>query len=367
LFLVGTNFKINIMKQICLSALLVLVTFFASAQREADKILEFEGNVKNLVIVPFNGIVLISTSTKIKAYNQEEKKVIWEIDKPEGDTVKEAAKQLTGFLSKGISPETLNSETPEFRVIPETPFLQLLQQNKLFVINSFNGEYVFESKDTDPAFFDSEYLFDEDAMLLRGIKDENLVISKYNIKENKYVWETKVADNYQDLASKFNAALGEDISAVGRDRFELVNDKIFILAKAQLYVIKNDSGELLWKQELNKFSNFYVNNDATYILVSTGKLFKEEIFLKKANDGSAVWEKPIKTKFLVLFEDWQDKMLLAHYRGFNFYNYATGEKKWKKDPKGKNIKSVIPQGTDFLYVYDDEMMLLDKDGQKKWK
>ncbi len=347
--------------------MLLLVTLLSFAQRKADKVLEFEDKIKNLVVVPFNGIALISTNSKIIAYNQDSEEIIWEIAKPATDAVKDVKKQLIKAFSSGLTASSFKNESNEFKVIPDTPFLQLLQQNKLFIINSFNGEYVFKSKDEDPAFFDAEYLFDEDAVLLRGIKNENLVISKYKIKESKYLWETKLAENYQDLASKFNSALGEDVDSIGRDRFELVEDKIFILAKGQLFVIKNDTGNLLWKQELSEFSNFFVNNDASYILVSTGKLFKTEIFLKKAIDGSAVWEKPIKTKGLVLFEDWSDKMLLAHYRGFNFYNYKTGNKQWEKDPKGKNIKSVIPQGTDFLYVYDDEMMLLDGNGQKKWK
>lgn len=347
--------------------MLLLVTLLSFAQRKADKVLEFEDKIKNLVVVPFNGIALIATNSKIIAYNQDSEEIIWEIVKPATDAVKDVTKQLVKAFSSGLTASSFKNESNEFKVIPDTPFLQLLQQNKLFIINSFNGEYVFKSKDEDPAFFDAEYLFDEDAVLLRGIKNENLVISKYKIKESKYLWETKLAENYQDLASKFNSALGEDVDSIGRDRFELVEDKIFILAKGQLFVIKNDTGNLLWKQELSEFSNFFVNNDASYILVSTGKLFKTEIFLKKAIDGSAVWEKPIKTKGLVLFEDWSDKMLLAHYRGFNFYNYKTGNKQWEKDPKGKNIKSVIPQGTDFLYVYDDEMMLLDENGQKKWK
>lgn len=355
------------MKKVLLSVLLLLVSFMASAQRKADKVLEFGDKVKNLVVVPFNGIALISTASKITAYNQDSEKIIWEIDKPSTDLAKDATKQLVNVFSKGLSANSFKTDSNDFKIIPDTPFLQLLQQNKLFIINSFNGEYVFKSKDTDPAFFDSEYIFDEDAILLRGIKDENLIVSKYKIKEGKYLWETKLAEKYQDLASKFNSALGDDIASVGRDRFELVADKIFILAKGQLFAIKNNSGDLLWKQELSEYSNFFVNNDASYVLISTGKLFKTEIFLKKANDGTAVWEKPIKTKSLVLFEDWSDKMLLAHYKGFNFYEYETGQKRWEKDPKGKNIKSVIPQGTDFLYVYDDEMMLLDKNGQKKWK
>ena len=91
------------------------------------------------------------------------------------------------------------------------------------------------------------------------------------------------------------------------------------------------------------------------------------MYLYEAESGRKILDQPIETKILLLYEDWQDKMLLAHWKGFNFYDYDTGKKKWPKDPKGKSFKKVLPIGKDFLYAYDDELMLIDKNGQKRWK
>ena len=353
---------------------LLLLTFFlistltnVFAQREADKILKFDSKVNDLIIVPFNGIITISDGKNLNGYDPNTNENLWSTPIP---------KQNVGSVINNteLTPEAIlsaNKKGSGFDVITDTPFLQKFFDNRLYVINSFNGDLIFKSDDSDIFFYQSEYLFDEDALLLRGLRDKSLIITKYDLKNKKYLWETNVSESFGSVLTKLSSLVG--IKPTGNaDKMEQIVDKIFILAKSKFYALDSDTGKLLWSSEKTDYNNFYANQDASYILLDENEskgLFnsKSIISLRNANDGSEVWKKPIKTKKLVLFEDWKNKMLLAHYNGFNFYDYKTGEKVWKKDPKGKNIKSAIPQGTDFLYVYDNEMMLIDKDGLKKWK
>ena len=131
-------------------------------------------------------------------------------------------------------------------------------------------------------------------------------------------------------------------------------------------------GTIVWKYDTGYAYDFYYSLDGSRMILiytKTKKLlsFKNFVDLYDVESGEKLRDEPIDTKFVLLFEDWQDKMLLAHYKGFNFFDYTTGEKLWPKDPKGKNFKKVVPVGKDFLYAYDDELMLIDKDGQKLWK
>ncbi|WP_316807458.1 hypothetical protein [Pedobacter agri] len=73
------------------------------------------------------------------------------------------------------------------------------------------------------------------------------------------------------------------------------------------------------------------------------------------------------TKYVSYIEDWGNKFLVAHSNGFNFFDYSTGQKIWKKDAKGDDIKQVIPIDNDYLYIADNEMSLIDRDGKQKWK
>ncbi|UZO80841.1 PQQ-binding-like beta-propeller repeat protein [Aquimarina sp. ERC-38] len=349
-------------------SILLFLSISLFAQRTATKTLTFDSKVQDLIIVPFNGIAAISDNSKVHGYNPDTQELVWSIDIPKSNGVAIASKGLANASSL----LSINGgDGNDFVVIPDTPFLQKFFDNRLYIINSFNGDILFAPTEDKESFFQAEYLFDEDAMLLRGLQDKSLVIAKYSLKEKKYLWKTTVSEKFGNFFTKLSSAMGEDPTA-GKDEMQYSEDKVFILAKSKFYVLDKKTGTLLWKVEDTKknVDSFFNSLDGAYVLLTevVGLLgTKEMLDLRDAATGNKIWKDPIKTKYLVLFEDWQDKMLLAHYRGFNFYDYKTGEKLWEKDPKGSGIKSVIPIDQDFLYVYDDEMMLLDKNGQKKWK
>ncbi len=342
-------------KQIFL--LCLLVTGITTAQREPQKILKFDNDVEDLVIVPFNGIAVISEGSKLHGYNPEEDKIMWSIDAPTRGGVDVAADFLTTASFGGSS--------LDFTTIEDTPFIQKFFDDRLYVYNSINGDLLFSSQDKE-RYFQAEYLFNENALLLRGLDEKNLIIAKYALKDKNMLWKTTVSSTYGAFLQSLGKLTGNDSQGF-RDVMEYSEDKIFALIKSKFYVLDKASGVLLWKDEENKITDFRTSLDGSKLItvVTKGLLgTKSEIQLYDAASGTKIWKDPISTKYLVLFEDWQDKMLLAHYKGFNFYDYATGEKTWKKDPKGKGIKTVIPIDKDFLYVYDDEMMLIDKNGEK---
>ncbi|GAA4274299.1 PQQ-binding-like beta-propeller repeat protein [Aquimarina gracilis] len=353
-----------------------MVTFLTYSQRNANQTLDFDSKVQDLIIVPFNGIAAISDNTTMHGYNPEDGKTLWSVPIPKTSATSMGANLATDALANGLTPNSLlglnaKANGADFSVIPDTPFLQKFFDNRLYVINSFNGDMIFEPKESNVFFFQAEYLFDEDALLIRGMEQKKLIIAKYDIKSKEYIWKTTVSEKFGSVLTKLTAIIGKNPTA-GKDEMVYTKDKVFLLAKGKFYALDKKTGKLLWnaEDEDTDYNSFFSSLDGQNVLLTQAVgLFKgkEILDLRNANDGIPIWKDPIKTKFLVLFEDWQDKMLLAHYKGFNFYDYKTGEKVWKKDPKGKGIKSVIPIDKDFLYVYDDEMMLLDKEGQKKWK
>ena len=359
-----------IMRRLVLLCILFVCTHTSFGQREAFKTLTFNTNVKDLVIVPFNGIAVISDIDKMHGYNPEAEEILWTVDIPKRTALAFGAE----MMGSDLSPNSLlglndKANGGDFSIIQDTPFIQKFIDNRLFIINSFDGKMIFETTGDEIFYFQSEYLFDEDAILLRGLEGKKLIVTKFSLRDQKEVWKTILSDDFSSKLAKLSAMLGKNVAA--KDEMTYTEDKIFLLAKSTFYVLGKNSGNLLWKADDKEYDHYYSSLDGSSVLLSeyTGGLLsrKESLDLRDGNTGSAAWKSPLKTKYLVLFEDWQDKMLLAHYNGFNFYDYKTGNKIWKKDPKGKGIKSVITIDKDFLYVYDDEMMLLDKDGQKKWK
>ncbi|MRX65365.1 PQQ-binding-like beta-propeller repeat protein [Maribacter luteus] len=347
------------MKNSLFALSLLLTVVSVKAQRAPQKTITFDNKVTDLVIVPVNGIAVISEGEKIHGYSPIDESLIWSVEAPKKSDVNKAAQVLTTG--------NLNASA-DFTVIEDTPFVQKFIDDQLYVFNSITGEAIFNSKDKE-RYFQAEYLFNENALLLRGIDDKNLIIAKYSLTKKEMDWKTTVSTTYGAFLQSMAKLSGNDTAGL-RDVMDYSDDKIFVLVKSKFYVLNKANGNLLWKEEDATVADFKVTNDAKKLItVQTKGLLSQKslINLHDANTGAKIWDDPLTTKYLVLFEDWQDKMLLAHYKGFNFYNYETGEKTWAKDPKGKGIKSVIPIGSDFLYVYDDEMMLLDKNGEKAWK
>ncbi|UOB16232.1 outer membrane protein assembly factor BamB family protein [Abyssalbus ytuae] len=339
---------------------LTFLSILSYGQKTADKTLSFENKVDDLIIVPFNGIALISEGDKVHAYNPDSEEIIWTIDSPKRTGIDVAS----DLLQNGI----VSSENLDFSVIEDTPFVQKFFDGRLYIYNSFDGTVLFEPGDKEK-FFQAEYLFDENSFLVRGVQEKSLIIGKYSLSDKSFTWKTTVSTTYGEFLRSLMKLTGNDKLNVS-DKMVSTDDKIFALIKSKFYVLEKETGNLLWKEEENKIINFYNSLDGNKLITVQTKGWigqKSEIDLYDATTGNKVWKDPLTTKRLVLYEDWQDKMLLAHFKGFNFYDYNTGEKIWKKDPKGKGIKSVIPIDSDFLYVYDDEMMLIDKNGQKLWK
>ncbi|QLE01434.1 PQQ-binding-like beta-propeller repeat protein [Galbibacter sp. BG1] len=348
------------MKQLLLSLGCVLFMQLGFSQREASKTLDFKNNVEDLLVVPFNGITVISDGTKVSGYDPEQEKIIWEKDAPQRTGVDQAA----NFLQSG----PFRMDYTKFNAIESTPFVEKFFDGRLYVLNSYDGKVLF-SAEGKAKYFQAEYLFDENSFLLRGVNGMELIIAKYNIPEQKFDWQTTVSATYGETLQKLSKLAGMNNIGI-KDKMDHTDDKVFALIKEEFFVLNKETGDLLWKEDEGDVMDFKRSLDGSKVITIKGKGLlsnKNEIMLFDANTGNSIWDKSLTTKNIVLFEDWQDKMLLAHYKGFNFYDYNTGEKVWKKDPKGKGIKSVIPIGTDFLYVYDDEMMLLNKKGEKMWK
>ncbi len=349
-----------------ITILALITSFFTFSQREATKTLTFDKTVKDLIIVPFNGISVISEGENVHGYDPNSDKIIWSITKPKIN--------LKALPSQLLTSNTLFSGDRSFSIIKDTPFVQYMFNEELYVYNSYNGEIIFKPQEKD-RYFQAEYLFNENALLLKGISENNLIIAKYSLEKKSTTWKTVVSKNFKSLLGGLLNLKGDfkakDFLSELNDKMTYSDSKIFTLIKSGFYVLDRNNGNVLWLNEDGNINDFKTDLNATKVLLISKKggllSGKIKIDLKDSETGESILKEPINTKYLILFEDWQDRMLLAHYKGFNFYDYKTGKKLWKKDPKGKGIKSVLPIDKDFLYVYDDEMMLIDENGQKLWR
>ena len=345
------------MKKITFSIILVcLVAFSATAQRKYDEIITTENNVQDMVQNEITGIVVFKEGGTVKGLDPETKKIVWTLTKEDFGTI-------TG---KDIlkDPEFGNvfKDKKDLTTVTGSPYVEAYINSKYLIINTDTGKIVYNSSKESFWVFQSDFIPETNEYLLTLKKDGDMAIALLDMATGELKWTTTV-DKAKSLFS-FSLKLSNLTN-----KAKINGNTVYYLLFGNLYSFDKDSGKLNWKAD-EEYTKFYeTQNDKNIVVVNTAGLISKKEYLNvlSTDDGKSIWKESIKTKQVVYLEDWGTKLMVVHNSGFNFYDLKTGEKIWKKDARGDGLKRVIPIDQDFLYVAENEMMLINKDGEKLWK
>ena len=340
----------------------------AVAQRQPDAVIPFLQDIQQIVVNPFNGQVIVKEKDAISSQNIESGTVEWTIKKD--DIVKtgsiEKAQKLLDALSSGSNLAASLQPSDVIEIVPESPYIRATIENRDIIVNSLNGKVVFNSGDNDYRVMESQFLPDANEFLLLVSNGKTISYVLWNLQAGAASWKTDLGE-VESLMSAFKSLLKNDASV---DKTLVSGNAIYASLKGILYKLDRASGKVLW-QAKDKINSFYPTQSGENLIVikNSGGLLssKQALNIWKTSDATPVWKSDITTKFIIYLEDWSDKLLVAYNDGFNFYSYADGKKVWKKDPKGSNIKQVIPIEDDYLYIADKEMNLINAEGTGLWK
>ena len=345
------------MKKITFSIILLfLVAFSVTAQRKYDEIITTENNVQDIVQNEITGIVVFKEDGTIKGLDPETKKVVWTLTKEDFGTI----------TSKDIltDPEFGNmfKEKRDLTTVSGSPYVEAYINSKYLIINTDTGKVVYNSSKESFFVFQSDFIPETNEYLLTLKKDGDMAIALLDMATGELKWTTTV-DKAKAMIS-FSLKL-----SANTNKAKINGNTVYYLLYGNLYSFDKESGKLNWKAA-EEYTKFYeTQNDKNIVVVNAAGLFSNKQYLNvlSTEDGKSIWKESIKTKQVVYLEDWGTKLLVAHNSGFNFFDLKTGEKIWKKDARGDGLKRVIPIEQDFLYVAENEMMLINKDGEKLWK
>jgi len=345
------------MKKIAFSIILVfLVAFSATAQRKYDEIITTENSVKDMVQNEITGIVVFKEGGTVKGLDPETKKIVWTLTKEDfGST-------SAGDILTDPDFGKLFKEKSDLSSVPGSPYVEAYINSKYIIINTDGGKVVYNSSKESFWVMQSDFIPETDEYLLTLKKDGDMAIALLDMKTGELKWNTTV----DKAKSLFSFSLKESSNT---NKATVHGSVIYYLLYGKLYSFDRNSGKLNWKAEEDYSRFFLTQNDKNIVVVNSKGLFAAKEYLNVLNteNGKSIWKESIKTKRVVYLEDWGTKLLIAHYSGFNFFDLNTGEKVWKKDARGDGLKRVIPIDQDFLYVAENEMMLINKDGEKLWK
>lgn len=337
-----------------------LIATWALAQRGPDRTLAMGNNISAITQSELTGTIVIKEGENIRGIDADTKTEKWKVTKDEIGGV--------NVLEALADPDLLNfvKKKESIKAVPRTPYIEGLINNKFVLINSETGKVVYNSANEKFAVITSQFLYESNEYLCFVFEDKKIKSLLIDLKTGNQIWKTEIDD-----AKSFGTMLTSALTLKKQyfDRAMAYRDKIFALNYGTLSCIDRQTGKLLWRSA-DKYSVFYPTQDGRNIVVaeSVGLLGnKQELSVLNVSTGKGIWDDAIKTKYIVYVEDWGTKLLVAHYSGFNFFDLSNGQKIWKKDARGDMLKRVIPLGSDYLYVAENEMMLIDQNGEKKWK
>lgn len=346
------------MKKITYSiVLLLLVGFSAISQRKYDEIITSDNPVQDLVQNEITGIVVFKEGGTVKGLDPETKKIVWTLTKDDFGSVS------LGDIMKDGDFGNLFKDKKALTSVGGSPYVEAYVNNKYIIINTDSGKIVYNSSKESFWVIQSDFIPETDEYLLTLKKDGDMVIALLDMKTGELKWNTTVDKAKSLFSFSLKQSNNTNIAKIN-------GPVIYYLLYGKLYSFDRNSGKLNWKADDEEYSKFFLTqNDKNIVVVNSQGIFssKEYLNVLSTDTGKSIWKESIKTKKVVYLEDWGSKLLIAHFSGFNFYDLKTGEKIWKKDARGDGLKRVIPIEQDFLYVAENEMMLINKDGEKLWK
>ncbi|RRJ93121.1 hypothetical protein EG240_01210 [Paenimyroides tangerinum] len=339
----------------------------------SQNVVSFTNEIQEVKVEPLTGNIFVKTKDVLSSVNSQSNAIEWSISIDKINNQNSIAKmsKIYSSLSNNDFSNAFKSDS-EISFISNSPFAQVKFDNNNVLINSTNGEVLFNSADLGYVIYSSSFIPSNNELLILGQKDNKVVFVNYDLIGKKIKWESEVGDVDglgKSLGNYFKSLVKNDVS-VSENKIIIGKNVIYAGVKNLLFALDQNNGTVKWKTDY-PVNNFFIsgNGDKMITILNSGGLLssKQKLNMLDAFTGEKVWKDDITTAYISYLEDHGDKVLIAHQKGFNFYDYATGEKLWKKDPKGSDIKRVIPIDGDYLYIADNEMNLIDKEGKSKWK
>ena len=365
------------MKKTLYTGLLLTGLFFgAFAQRQPDNVSKFDSKIQSITLDNLTGNIIVKEANKVSAFNPTSNQIEWTVTDEQIGKMS-ALNQATKINDALSDPDLLKifQSSDQLNFLPNTPFIQANINSKDVIINSLDGKILFNSGTTSYRVILSQYVAGDEKFLFLATSGKDFKCVLFDPKTGKDEWATVVGTKEGMLKSLLaNAAansLGLGLSKLAtKDEVVATGDAIYATINNHLFKLDKASGKIQWSAK-DDVHRFYLSNDNKHIITmrNAGSLISAKRALNALNteNGTPTFKEDITTKYVSYIEDWGNKFLVAHSNGFNFFDYNTGQKIWKKDAKGDDIKKVIPIDNDYLYIADNEMSLIDRDGKQKWK
>lgn len=255
----------------------------------------------------------------------------------------------------------LNIEGMPFFYIEYSP---IAGKTRGIIINSSNGNIVFDTKDKGYRIKNYTTLNDRGVILFELLENKNRKLMNFNLVTSKVNWIIdlgKTGGLFKFLGSSF----------INHGPFFPKENTLIIGVKEMIYAIDFKTGKILWEYEGRKKINALVYSDKNNSLyVGIKKSSKLKVLNPDNGEDITPGKLKLRGTLIDVAPDNNGDLILVETEGFNIIDPTTNKFKWKRSYKIDNLTEVIPHEKGMIAVGKEKkkgtIALVSNEGKEIW-
>ncbi len=245
-------------------------------------------------------------------------------------------------------------------------YVPLAGKTRGIIINSSNGDVVFDTKDEGYRIKEFTMLPENGIILFELTKDKERYLMSFSLKTWKKEWLTPMGESKGLIKSLITKR-----SFIDHGPYFNKENNLIVGIKNEIFTINGSNGEIVWQHEADKKIKALVYSQVNNSLYLGIKKSKKLTVLDPSN-GSDITPGKLKLRgtLIDVRPDEANNLILVETEGFNIIDPTTNEFKWKKSFKIDYLDEVIPHQKGLIAIGKDEkdgtISLVNEQGEKIW-
>ncbi|NVK09401.1 MAG: PQQ-like beta-propeller repeat protein [Tenacibaculum sp.] len=233
------------------------------------------------------------------------------------------------------------------------------------ILNSSNGDIVFDTKDKGYRIKDYTLLKDKGIILFELLDNKKQKLMNFDLVKSQLNWII----NLGEVGNIFKKLVGS--SFINHGPFFTSPNNLIIGIKDKIFAINFSNGEIVWKHKTKKKVNALVYSEKNNNLY-VGIKKSSKLLVLNPDNGEDITPGKLKLRgeLIDVTSNSNGDLILVETEGFNIINPETNLFKWKKSFKIDYLNEVIPHEKGFIAIGKDEkkgsIALVSPEGKKIW-
>ncbi len=319
--------------------------------------------MKKNILLLFIFISSFLSNAQDKLWELDLKKELYEVGWIEqcsdGNIIASGAKGLVVLNNKTGEVIWKNNE---FKAVDKNSFINIdglpffyieyspiIGKTRGLILNSSNGEVVFDTKDENYRIKDYTILREKGVILFELLADKDRKLMNFDLNSSSVKWITDLGQ----VSGLFKKLLGN--SFIDHGPYFTNKNNLVVGLKDEIYGLDFTNGKELWKYKAKKRVNALVySNKNNNLYVGVKKSNKLKVLNPDNGEDITPGKLKLRGTLIDVRPNKAGELILVETEGFNIIIPETNQFKWKKSFKIDFLQEVIPHEKGMIAIGKDE-------------